>query len=222
MSTARAWSRRRSRRTSAPARPPPTATSGSSARICAPIPRWAPIRHLIDGTDLRACWSQPIRGPQGEVLGTFAIYRRKPGGPTPDDVSFMESAGRTGQPRHRPGAGRAGAAEARQRAEAAAAAKTAFLANMSHEIRTPLNGVMGVLAPAASAEDLRRRGPRACWTHRAAVRPAAGRAAQRRARLLQDRGRPAGARPASRSIPRPCWSRRASRLLRPAGRRPRA
>ena len=35
--------------------------------------------------------------------------------------------------------------EARQRAEAASAAKTAFLAHMSHELRTPLNGVLGML-----------------------------------------------------------------------------
>ena len=33
--------------------------------------------------------------------------------------------------------------EARDRAEAAVAAKSAFLANMSHEIRTPMNGVIG-------------------------------------------------------------------------------
>jgi PAS domain S-box-containing protein len=34
--------------------------------------------------------------------------------------------------------------EAKARAEAASAAKSAFLANMSHEIRTPLNGVIGM------------------------------------------------------------------------------
>jgi PAS domain S-box-containing protein len=55
-------------------------------------PRWAPIKHLVDGTDLQACWSQPIRDPNGKVLGTFAIYRRSVGGPSADDLSFMESA----------------------------------------------------------------------------------------------------------------------------------
>jgi PAS domain S-box-containing protein len=36
-------------------------------------------------------------------------------------------------------------AEARQRANAAAEAKSNFLANISHEIRTPMNGVLGVM-----------------------------------------------------------------------------
>src|SRR5262249_37515099 len=30
-------------------------------------PRWAPIKFLVEGTELAACWSQPIRGSSGEV-----------------------------------------------------------------------------------------------------------------------------------------------------------
>jgi PAS domain S-box-containing protein len=55
-------------------------------------PRWTPIKHLVEGTGFRACWSEPIRGREGEVLGTFAIYRSQVGGPRPQDISFMQNA----------------------------------------------------------------------------------------------------------------------------------
>jgi signal transduction histidine kinase/ActR/RegA family two-component response regulator len=124
----------------------PAAAHRNERVVCEDLrtdPRWAPIRHLVDDTDLRACWSQPIRGPQGEVLGTFAIYRRKPGGPTPDDITFLESAAELASLAIGRVRGETALKEARQRAEAAAAAKTAFLANMSHELRTPLTSIIG-------------------------------------------------------------------------------
>jgi signal transduction histidine kinase/CheY-like chemotaxis protein len=124
----------------------PAAAYRNERVICEDLrtdPRWAPIRHLVEDTDLRACWSQPIRGPQGEVLGTFAIYKTRPGGPSDEDISFMEAAAELASL----AIGRVNAEtalqEARQRAEAAAAAKTAFLANMSHELRTPLTSIIG-------------------------------------------------------------------------------
>ena len=115
-------------------------------------PLWTPIKHLVQGTGLAACWSQPIRGSQGEVIGTFAIYRQRIGGPGPDDLGFMETAAEMASI----AIGRVRAEEelaaARDVAESANRAKGDFLANMSHEIRTPLNGVIGVVAALAQTD----------------------------------------------------------------------
>lgn len=40
-------------------------------------------RELAMAHELRACWSTPILSSGGTVLGTFAIYSREPGHPTP-------------------------------------------------------------------------------------------------------------------------------------------
>jgi PAS domain S-box-containing protein len=50
--------------------------------------------------------------------------------------------------------------DARERAEAAAAAKADFLANMSHELRTPLNAIIGFSEALARSEDLGSRDER--------------------------------------------------------------
>ena len=53
-------------------------------------PLWADFRHIALPHDLRACWSTPIRGPDGAVIGTFAIYHRTVGGPTLDEIDAIE------------------------------------------------------------------------------------------------------------------------------------
>jgi len=44
-------------------------------------PLWAPYKGLVLPLGLRACWSSPIKGSDGRVLGTFAFYFREPRGP---------------------------------------------------------------------------------------------------------------------------------------------
>ena len=48
-------------------------------------PRWTPFREVAETVGLRSCWSEPILGPGGKVLGTFAAYRRQPGLPSAEN-----------------------------------------------------------------------------------------------------------------------------------------
>ena len=52
-------------------------------------PLWAEYRHLALPHGLRSCWSTPIPGPNGEVLGTFAIYRSTVGAPTSEEIGAI-------------------------------------------------------------------------------------------------------------------------------------
>jgi GAF domain-containing protein len=52
--------------------------------------RWAAYRDLALPHGLRSCWSTPIRHNGGDVLGTFAIYRRSVGGPTKDELRWID------------------------------------------------------------------------------------------------------------------------------------
>lgn len=53
-------------------------------------PFWAPFKELAASTGLAACWSQPIFSASGKVLGTFAIYHKKPHTPTEADIQLIE------------------------------------------------------------------------------------------------------------------------------------
>jgi len=53
-------------------------------------PKWAPVRDFVLGVGLQHCWSMPIKGPDGEVLGTLALYGAAPRQPLPEHLSLLE------------------------------------------------------------------------------------------------------------------------------------
>lgn len=55
-------------------------------------PLWEDWRDLIRPHGLRACWASPILDEQNKVLGSFAIYSRNPGSPTPQERELIDSA----------------------------------------------------------------------------------------------------------------------------------
>lgn len=58
-------------------------------------PLWKDYRHLAAPHGLRACWSTPIFDPQNKVLGTFAIYYKRPGLPQQSHLRLIESTTHT-------------------------------------------------------------------------------------------------------------------------------
>lgn len=52
-------------------------------------PKWAPIRAMAEMAGVAHCWSMPIKDQSGEVLGTLALYGRRPRSPQPEHVALM-------------------------------------------------------------------------------------------------------------------------------------
>ena len=55
-------------------------------------PLWNDFREMARLAELVACWSTPIINANGQLLGTFAIYKREPSRPTPEHLQFLELA----------------------------------------------------------------------------------------------------------------------------------
>lgn len=53
-------------------------------------PLWKNYKAAALPHGLRACWSTPIFDAQGAVLGTFAMYYRQPGLPTPEHLQLVD------------------------------------------------------------------------------------------------------------------------------------
>ena len=58
-------------------------------------PLWADFRDLARAAGLRACWSTPIVGLDGTLLGTFAMYYPQPQRPGADDLALIALLVRT-------------------------------------------------------------------------------------------------------------------------------
>ncbi len=67
------------------------------ARDIATDKRWESARSPALAAGLRACWSVPIIGSDGAVLGTFAAYWRKPASPGPRDLWVQHHFARLAQ-----------------------------------------------------------------------------------------------------------------------------
>ncbi len=53
---------------------------------------WSLCKDIAEQAGLRACWSEPIKGASGKMLGTFAIYHRSVHNPTSQELSIVEHA----------------------------------------------------------------------------------------------------------------------------------
>lgn len=54
-------------------------------------PYWDSYRHLALPHGLHACWSTPVMGSTGDVLGTFAVYHRQPCEPTEAELRSIDA-----------------------------------------------------------------------------------------------------------------------------------
>lgn len=55
-------------------------------------PNWSAARSLVDKTGFKSCWSHPVYSSKGEILGTFATYRKEIHSPGPEEIAEIERA----------------------------------------------------------------------------------------------------------------------------------
>jgi len=52
-------------------------------------PNWTPFREAAHAAGLRACWSEPMRAADQQVLGSFAVYHADPRAPRTQELAYM-------------------------------------------------------------------------------------------------------------------------------------
>ncbi|MCF3171947.1 SpoIIE family protein phosphatase [Streptomyces sioyaensis] len=81
---------------------PRVGSCGTAAYLRAPVivtdiatdPLWEDYRELAEQAGVAACWSTPIMGANGRLLGTFAMYHRTPKAPDDKDVTLSSAFAR--------------------------------------------------------------------------------------------------------------------------------
>ena len=76
---------------------PATGSWGAAAQSGSPVyvedisrdPRWEPWRDVALAHGLRACWSTPIKAPDGRLLGVFSNYYDESRLPSPHDIDAI-------------------------------------------------------------------------------------------------------------------------------------
>ena len=58
-------------------------------------PRWTPLREIALAYGWHACWTQPVVGSHGQLLGVFVLYYRRRCRPRPDDCAMVDLVLRT-------------------------------------------------------------------------------------------------------------------------------
>ncbi len=115
--------------------------------------RWATgeWRDLALGFGLRSCWTTPILSLAGKALGTFAIYQRESGSPTPPQQDLIERFTHIAsiaieRAQSEAALNRSEDALSAARSELARVARIttfgALTASIAHEVNQPLSGII--------------------------------------------------------------------------------
>ena len=102
---------------------------------------WAPYCELAVRAGLRACWSEPIRSSKGKVLGTFAMYYRKPRSPSAQHLEFMATSAHIAGVAIEKHAAEAELERYKNELESLVAARTAALEAANQELRRVLSEI---------------------------------------------------------------------------------